>query len=93
MFEKLEFQGRLWRVCAKVDGSLVENPSTLKENYRCDMVIRNNQNVYFILNEIIDAEPTGDHLYDAAQDERNHESDIVLDGRDGDHARLFVFER
>ena len=56
MFEKLEFQGRLWRVCAKVDGSLVENPSTLKENYRCDMVIRNNQNVYFILNEIIDAE-------------------------------------
>ena len=56
MFEKLEFQGRLWKVCAKVDGGLVENPSTLKENYGCDMVIRNNQNVYFILNEIIDAE-------------------------------------
>ena len=54
--EKLEFQGRLWKVCAKVDGGLVENPSTLKENYGCDMVIRNNQNVYFILNEIKDAE-------------------------------------
>ena len=56
MFEKLEFQGRLWRVCAKVDGGRVDNPSTLKDNYGCDMVIRNNQNVYFILNEIIDVE-------------------------------------
>ena len=56
MFEKLEFQGRLWKVCAKVDGRLVENPSTLKENYRCDMVIRNPQNIYLMLNEIIDVE-------------------------------------
>ena len=56
MFERLEFQGRLWRVCAKVDGGRVENPSTLKENYGCDMVIKNNQNVYFILDEIKDAE-------------------------------------
>ena len=56
MFEKLEFQGRLWKVCAKVDGGRLENPSTLKENYGCDMVIRNNQNVYFILDEIIDVE-------------------------------------
>ena len=56
MFERLDFQGRLWRVCAKVDGALVENPSTLKENYGCDMVIRNPQNIYFMLNEIIDVE-------------------------------------
>ena len=56
MFERLEFQGRLWKVCAKVDGKFIDNPSTLKENYGCDMVIRNNQNVYFILDEIIDAE-------------------------------------
>ena len=56
MFEKLEFQGRLWKVCAKVDGRLVENPSTLKENYGCDMVIRNSQNIYFMLNKVIDVE-------------------------------------
>ncbi len=56
MFEKLEFQGRLWRVCAKVDGGRVENPSTLKENYGCDMVIKNNENIFFILDEIIDVE-------------------------------------
>ena len=53
--EKLEFQGRLWKVCAKVDGGLVENPSTLKENYGCDMVIQNKKH-FFILNEIIDVE-------------------------------------
>jgi hypothetical protein len=56
MFEKLEFQGRMWRVCAKVEGHRVDDPNSLKKNYGCDMVIRNNQNVYFILNEIIDAE-------------------------------------
>ena len=56
MFEKLDFQGKLWRVCAKVDGSLVEDPSTLKENYGADMVIKNSQNIYYILNEIIDVE-------------------------------------
>ena len=56
MFEKIEFQGRLWEVKAKVDGSRIEDPSKLKQNYGCDLVIRNNQNVYFILNEIIDVE-------------------------------------
>ena len=56
MFEKIEFQGRLWEDKAKVDGSRIEDPSKLKQNYGCDLVIRNNQNIYFILNEIIDVE-------------------------------------
>ena len=56
MFEKLEFQGKLWKVCAKVEGRRVDDPNTLKESYGCDMVIRNNQNIYFVLDEIIDAE-------------------------------------
>ena len=56
MFEKIEFQGRLWEVKDKVDGSRIEDPSKLKQNYGCDLVIRNNQNIYFILNEIIDVE-------------------------------------
>ena len=56
MFEKLEFQGKLWRVLDKVEGRLIDDPSTLKENYGADMVIKNSQNIYFILNEIIDAE-------------------------------------
>ena len=56
MFERLEFQGKLWKVCAKVEGRLVDDPNSLKENYGCDMVIRNSQNIYFMLNEIIDVE-------------------------------------
>ena len=56
MFEKLEFQGKLWEVKAKVDGSRLDDPSTLKESYGCDLVIRNSQNIYFMLNEIIDVE-------------------------------------
>ena len=56
MFEKLEFQGKMWQVIAKVEGHRLDDPSTLKENYGADMVIRNNKDVYFILDEIIDAE-------------------------------------
>ena len=56
MFERLEFQNKLWKVCAKVDGHSIEDASTLKNDYQCDLVIKNNQNVYFILDEIIDAE-------------------------------------
>ena len=56
MFETLKFQGKLWKVIAKVEGHRLDDPSTLKENYGADMVIRNNQNIYFVLRKIIDAE-------------------------------------
>ena len=56
MFEKLEFQGKLWQVIAKVEGHRLDDPSTLKQSYGCDMVIKNPQNIYFMLNEIIDVE-------------------------------------
>ena len=56
MFEKLEFQGKLWEVKAKVDGNRIDNPSTLKKSYGCDMVIRDPRNIYLMLNEIIDVE-------------------------------------
>ena len=56
MFERLNFQGKMWRVLDKVDVTKVENPNALKQSYKCDMVIKNPQNIYFILDEIIDAE-------------------------------------
>ena len=56
MFETIDFQGKKWRVMAKVDGSRIDDPSILKQSYMCDMVIRNSQNIYFVLDEIIDAE-------------------------------------
>ena len=56
MFEHIEFQGKIWDVKAKVDGRRIDDPSTLKKSYGADMVIRNSQNIYFVLNEIIDVE-------------------------------------
>ena len=56
MFERLNFQGKMWRVIDKVVINRVDNPDTLKKSYHlCDMVIRNNKH-FFILNEIIDVE-------------------------------------
>ena len=56
MFEKVEFQNKIWQVIAKVEGNRIDNPSTLKKSYMCDMVIRSNQNMFLMLNEIIDVE-------------------------------------
>ena len=54
--ELIDFQGKKWIVKAKLEGHRVDDPSKLKENYGCDMVIKNPQNVFFILDKIIDAE-------------------------------------
>ena len=54
--EIIDFQGKKWRVLSKVDGKRVEDPNSLKENYGCDMVIKNSQNLFFILDEIIEAD-------------------------------------
>ena len=52
----IDFQGKHWQVIDEVDIGLVNDPSKLKDNYGCDMVIRNNQNIYFILDKVIDVE-------------------------------------
>ena len=54
--EIINFQDKRWVVKSKVDGHRIKDASKLKENYGCDMVIRNAQNIYFILDEIIDVE-------------------------------------
>ena len=54
--ELLDFQDKRWLIKTKVEGHRVDDPITLKKMYGCDMVIKNNQNIYFVLDEIIDAE-------------------------------------
>ena len=56
MFERLEFQNKLWQVLSKVSGEKVDDHTKLKSMYQCDLVLKNNQNVFYILNEIIDVE-------------------------------------
>ena len=54
--ELIDFQNSKWVVKSKVEGHRVDDPSTLKKSYGCDLVIRNNQNIYYILDKVIDAE-------------------------------------
>ena len=54
--ELIDFQNKKWQVVGKVNGNRIDNPNSLKESYGCDLVIRNSQNIYFMLNEIIDVE-------------------------------------
>ena len=54
--EMIDFQGKKWRVLSKVEGKRVEDPNSLKDNYGCDMVIRSNQDLFLMLDEIKDAE-------------------------------------
>ena len=54
--EIIDFQGKKWQVIGKANGNRIDDPATLKSSYGCNLVIRNSQNIYFMLNEIIDVE-------------------------------------
>ena len=56
MFERLEFQNKLWQVLSKVSGEKVDDYTKLKSMYRCDLVLKNNQNQFWMLQEVIDVE-------------------------------------
>ena len=56
MFERLEFQNKLWQVINKVPGEKVNDHTKLKSMYGCDLVLKNNQNQFWMLNKVIDAE-------------------------------------
>ena len=56
--ELIDFQDKKWRVVGKVEGKLVDDHTQLKEQYGCDLVLKNNDNMFFMLNEVIDVEFT-----------------------------------
>tara|TARA_B100000424_G_scaffold202639_1_gene159732 strand:+ start:129 stop:311 length:183 start_codon:yes stop_codon:yes gene_type:complete len=56
MFEMIDYDNRKWRVVGKVEGNRIDDHTKLKSNYGCDLVLKNNQNVFFMLDEIIDVE-------------------------------------
>ena len=58
MIEMIDFQGKKWQVVGKCSGEHIDDHTKLKENYGCDLVLKNNQNQFFMLNEIIDVEFT-----------------------------------
>jgi len=56
--ELIDFQDKKWRVVGKVEGKQVDDHTQLKEQYGCDLVLKNNDNMFFMLNEVIDVEFT-----------------------------------
>ena len=53
--ETIEFQGKIWQIIGKIKHNYVRDPSILKHEWKCDMVMKN-RNYYFLVDEIIDAE-------------------------------------
>ena len=51
----LDFQGKKWRVVSKIKTYHVHNSNNLKEEWKCDMVIKDKTH-YWILDKIIDVE-------------------------------------
>ena len=54
--ERLDFQGKHWMVRAKIPVHLVPDHTTLKKSYGCDLVIKDRNNIFFILDEILEGE-------------------------------------
>jgi hypothetical protein len=56
MIEMIDFQNKKWQVVGKCSGERVNDHTKLKEQWGCDLVLKNNQNQFFMLNKIIDVE-------------------------------------
>jgi hypothetical protein len=56
MIEMIDFQGKKWEVVAKCSGERIDDHTKLKEMYRCELVLKNNQNIFYMLNEVIDVD-------------------------------------
>ena len=56
MIEMIDFQGKKWQVVGKCSGERIDDHTKLKENYGCDLVLKNSQGMFFVLDEIIDVE-------------------------------------
>ena len=56
MIEMIDFQNKKWQVVGKCSGERIDDHTKLKSQYQCDLVLKNNQNQFWMLNKVIDAE-------------------------------------
>ena len=54
--ELIDFQNKKWRVVAKIEEHRVNDHTKLKSMYGADLVLKNNQGMFFVLQEVIDVE-------------------------------------
>ena len=56
--EIIDFNNKRWIVLAKVPQNTADDIKQLKKTYRADLVVSNKRGLYYVLEEIIDAEFT-----------------------------------
>ena len=56
LMERMDFQGKHWMVRTKISSHLIDDHSGLKKSYGCDLVIKDRNNVFWILDEILEGE-------------------------------------
>ena len=56
MIEMIDFNGKKWQVVGKCSGERIDDHTKLKSQYQCDLVLKNNQNQFWMLNKVIDTE-------------------------------------
>ena len=56
LMERMDFQGKHWRVVGKIPSRLIDDPNGLKKSYGCDLVIKDRNNIFFILDDILEGE-------------------------------------
>ncbi len=54
--ELIDFQGKKWCVVGKVSGDKVDDHRKLKKRFECDLILKNNQNQFLMIQEVIDVE-------------------------------------
>ena len=54
--EMIDFQNKKWIVKAKLEEHKVDDHTKLKSMYGADLVLKNNEGWFFVLEEVIDAE-------------------------------------
>jgi len=54
--QMIDYDGKKWEVIAKCSGERIDDHTKLKSMYGCDLVLKNKENIFFMLNEVIDVE-------------------------------------
>ena len=54
--EMLDWDNKKWIVKAKVEEHKIDDHTKLKEMYGADLVLKNKQGIFFVLDEVIDVD-------------------------------------
>ena len=89
----IDYDHRKWRVVGKVEGNRIDDHTKLKSNYGCDLVLKNNQNVFFMLDEIIDVEKDYEYqrqqFYNLVERGTDAVEGILELAKESDHPRAY----